>query len=391
MNSYEKYILILPFLIIAFILSFFLTPIIGFIATRLGIVDKPKALREDGDESAERRIHKTTVPKLGGLASSIPILILLPFYKSIDLQVAGIIICLVIVMIAGFMDDKKELSSKKQLLVFFILPLITVLSGTIITGNLFEGFLNANVGGPFYLTIFGTNITLYIFSVILTFLWIIGISYSVKVIDGVDGVLTGISAIATLIIMLVSIREGSALSAFIGAIFLGGLLGFFPYNFYPAKIFNGCGDIINGYLIAVLAITSQVKLSVLLLILLLPVMDFAIVVWGRSKRRKPKSVQDYFSLITTGDKTHLHHRLLEAGLNFKQVAYAEYFIATIVGLMAFLLSGLNLTLAIFSTFTIILLTFYIVRRKMLFERVEQTQEKIATKITSKKPKHPYEY
>ena len=374
MDTYDKYIALLIPIGLAFLISFFLTPIIGFIANKLDITDKPKALRDTNDPTIERRIHTRIVPKLGGLASSIPILILLPIFVHFNLQLVGILLGLIIVMVAGFLDDKKELSSIQQFLLFLILPIIVIFTGTSIKGNLFDGWFNIDMLGPLHLTLFGTSITIYIIAAIVTALWIMGITYSVKMTDGVDGILTGISAIATLIITLVSVRYDSPISAYLGAIFLGGLLGFFPYNFYPAKIFNGCGDIINGFLIAVLAITSQVKVSVLILILLLPVMDFAVVLWGRAKRRKPKNAKELLNLLSTGDKTHLHHRLLDSGMNFRQVAYLEYFIAAIIGMIAFFVSGLNFTLAIFSSFTIILLTFFMIKRKI--NRVKTQNQEI---------------
>ncbi len=170
-------------------------------------------------------------------------------------------------------------------------------------------------------------------AVLLTWFWIVGMMNTVNWIDGMDGLATGVVAIAGLFITLISILLKQDSIAILSAIFTGATLGFLPHNWSPAKIFMGdTGSMFLGLALAVLSIMGGAKLASALMVLGIPILDAAVVIINRIRRGQHPW---HF------DKSHLQNRLMATGLSVRQICYLLYSFSLIFGLLAFLLSGVH--------------------------------------------------
>lgn len=173
----------------------------------------------------------------------------------------------------------------------------------------------------------------------LTVFWLVGIANAVNLIDGMDGLAAGVSAISALTIWSVSLAEGieRPYAALLAAVLAGSLLGFLRWNFNPARIFLGdSGAYLVGFVLGAISIMGVIKgatactlivptFVLVLLILFFPILDTA---WAIIRRvAKGRSIFE-------PDAAHIHHRLLQAGLSQKKVAYLIYFVSAVFGLVA---------------------------------------------------------
>ena len=215
--------------LIAFMTAFMATPHTINLAKKLGAVDTPKD---------ERRINKVTMPRLGGLAviagfflSILYLLIIMTIENKIDLfqenyvqKLIGFAIGGIIIGIVCFIDDIKGVPAIGKLIAQICAALIVIKFGIRID-NLDIPFLNLENAGP-------------AFYVLLTLAWIVGITNAMNLIDGLDGLSTGISLISCISLLIIFSLNGSPLISVVLITALGGALcGFLPYNFNPAKTF----------------------------------------------------------------------------------------------------------------------------------------------------------
>jgi UDP-GlcNAc:undecaprenyl-phosphate GlcNAc-1-phosphate transferase len=213
-----------------------------------------------------------------------------------------------------------------------------------------------------------TGSQLSIISALVTYAWLLVIPTALSYVGGVDGLSEGTSAIAILILTLIGIRNGDPLTITLGVLCFGGLLGFLPYNFYPKAIMSE--HLIYGYVIAILAILTRGKITTSLLILTVPLVDFIYVTGRRAQKYFNENKGHPFSLrmllhrIGTGDKTHLHHRMLELGWGHARISITQYMIYAALGLLSLIVTGLYLTLVILGSVAIIVLIFYYINRKI---------------------------
>lgn len=312
----------------ASILSFVLTPLAKKLAHKIGAIDVPKD---------DRRVHKTPIPRLGGLAIYLATFITIFVFGlmgevTMDSSIVAIFIGASIIVAMGMVDDTKPLSAKVKLLGQIIAALVLVKGGIRI-----EVFSN-----PF---IEGYNVTsLGVFSIPVTVIWIVGITNTLNLIDGLDGLAAGVGAIASLSLFFVAanfvnISPFYYVVMFIAVVLSGAAVGFLPYNFNPAKIFMGdTGSLFLGYMFAVLSVRGVMKgvttLSFVLpiVILGLPIFDTAFAIVRRSLKGQP---------IMQADKGHVHHRFLRLGYTQKQTVLTMYLICVALGMIAFLLSNMT--------------------------------------------------
>ncbi|MFH1233706.1 MAG: MraY family glycosyltransferase [Patescibacteria group bacterium] len=303
--------------IITSVFAVFFTWLVKVVAVRLDITDKP---------NQERKIHNKALPLLGGLAIFLAFFITLYFFQDKllagDLTTShwvGFFIGAVFLMIGGFLDDKYNLSSSYQI-IFPLLAIASVIGGGVeiekIT-NPFGGFINIG-----YL------------SSILIALWLLGMMYTTKLLDGLDGLVSGTTAIGALIIFLFTMttkyyQPDIGLSALILS---ASCFGFLFFNAHPAKIFLGeGGSLFLGYALGVLAIISGGKIAIALLVMGIPIMD---VVWTIIRRIIAGKNPFKFA-----DNKHLHFRLLNLGLSIRQTVLVYYSFAIIFGLSALFLQS----------------------------------------------------
>ena len=298
--------------IVALALSLAATPIVKRFAHRVGAIDVPKD---------SRRIHKSPIPRLGGLAIFIGFLLSVIFFAEITVQIRGILIGSVIIVILGVIDDIFSLRAYIKLIVQILAALVAVGHGLVI-----ETFSN-----PF---VFSENELLFLgfLAIPITVLWIVGITNSVNLIDGLDGLAVGVSTISSIVMLVIALIVSDMNVAIIMAALAGACIGFLPYNFNPAKIFMGdTGALLLGYVLATVSIIGLFKFYAVVsfaapfLVFALPLVDTTFAFMRRLlKGKNPMSP----------DRGHFHHRLIDMGLTQKQAVAILYTVSGLLGLAA---------------------------------------------------------
>ncbi|MDP2684117.1 MAG: MraY family glycosyltransferase [bacterium] len=336
---------IIPFLV-TFVLAIIITWLVRKFALKKNIVDKV-------DESG-RKIHRRDTPLLGGNAIFFSVLIVTLVYAIFSDRLIGgylmpkylwaIFIGGGLLMIGGYLDDKLSLKPAKQV----IWPILAVL--VIITGGIGVSYITNPVGGTYDLEsiqfkIFEINNIPYYFVLladIFAFVWLMGMMYTTKFLDGLDGLVSGITTIGAFVLFFLSITQEVAQpeTALLSVILAGAALGFLVFNFYPAKIFLGeGGSLFTGFMLGVLSIISGAKIATALLIMGIPILDVLWVIIRRIFIEKK-------SPFSTADNKHLHFRLLDIGLSHRQAVILLYFISIVFGGVALIFSGKDKLIAL---------------------------------------------
>jgi len=300
-------------LVFSFLLAFLSTKVIGRVATRLKILDHPN----------ERKIHKKPIPLLGGLAiyASFVITIFLNFSFSIELK--GVILGGTIILLLGLIDDIKHLSAKWKLLGQI------VASGILISCGVKLSFLPDTWWG-------------YTGEVLLTIIWVVGITNAVNFFDGMDGLATGLTAVCSFSFFIVAEITGQSYLGFLTIALAGSCLGFLKFNFRPASIFLGdAGSTFLGFSLAGIAVMGgwaeknpKVALSLPIIILSVLIFDMIYITIARVWDGR---VRNFIEWIEYTGKDHLHHRLVALGFNETQTVLLIYLIAACLGM-----GGINL-------------------------------------------------
>lgn len=304
-------------LLCAFAVSFLMCPLVKSFAYKIGAIDVPKD---------NRRMHKKPVPRLGGLAIFLGFMVSILLFVRIDHQLKGILLGASIIAVLGVVDDMSPLRAYFKFCVQVAAALVAVFHGVVI-----EILSNPNVfaSNPYW--------ELNWLSIPITVLWIVGITNAVNLIDGLDGLACGVSTISAVSMLVIALLVSEGEVALVMASLVGACLGFMPYNRNPAKMFMGdTGSTFLGYILATISIQGLFKyyaivsFAVPFLILGLPMFDtlFAII-------RRLAHGQNPMA----PDRGHIHHRLIDMGLNQKQAVAALYVISSILGLSAVVLTS----------------------------------------------------
>ena len=306
------YVKICAAVAVALVLSFAATPPVKWFAERIGAIDDPKD---------ERRVHKKPIPKLGGLAIFIGFLLSIVIFTEITEQIRGIIIGSGLIVVIGVIDDMKPLKAYIKLLVQIAAALVAVYHGIEI-----EIFSNPLVFAS------SQYLSLGILSIPLTVVWIVAITNSVNLIDGLDGLAAGVSIISSTVMLVIALLVSDPNDAVILAALAGACIGFMPYNFNPAKIFMGdTGALLLGYVLSTVSILGMFKLYAVVsfaapfLVLALPLLETSFSFFRRVLRGKSPM---------SADRGHFHHRLIDMGLSQKQAVAILYAISSLLGLTA---------------------------------------------------------
>lgn len=315
----------------AFLITFFLALALAILANppmiwlgkRLGIVTQMSRLRRhEGDRRKLSRLGGGALFCSFTLTVILAQLLAVPrFDPEETLRLTGLLLGAVVIFAAGMLDDWLELRAHW----WFLAQLLA--AGIAIHHHIFiEGFNNPLTGTqtaawPFAVT------------VLLTLLWIVGMTNTVNFLDGLDGLSHGVVCIAAVVLFINSalILEPPQLSVSLLPLALtGATLGFLINNFYPARIFAGGGAYLLGYLIACLSIIGGAKMATVLMVMALPILDavwqvFNRVLAGRSPFR--------------GDRGHAHHRLLDLGYSQRQIVLGYYLFCTCFGTLTLVLES----------------------------------------------------
>lgn len=332
------------------VLSAIFTFVVKYIAEKLNIIDKP---------GSERKIHQNNTPLLGGVAIFLSFFLMLFLFRDRVLagnlevhHLIGFFVGACFLMVGGFLDDKYNLKPGRQL----IFPLLAIAS--VIAGGVGIEKITNPLGGLLYLSqlkfpILAWGGEMHYFVLLadsFTIIWLMGMMYTTKLLDGIDGLVSGVSAIGGLIIFLFTITTkyyqpdiGLAALVFSAACF-----GFLIFNWHPAKIFLGeGGSLLLGFILGVLAIISGGKIAIALLVMGIPILDVA---WTIVRRMLSGKNPFKFS-----DRLHLHFRLFDSGLGQRKTALVFYFLALIFGVSGLFLQSLGKVLALIILFAVMLI------------------------------------
>lgn len=329
--------------VMAFLISFFTTPLAKKIAFKVGAIAQPR----------KRDMHSKPMPRMGGIAIFagfiITLLFVIRYITILDWkQIIGILVGAFIIFLLGFFDDIYDLNAKLKFLVQILAAGIVAFCGVRVH------FISIPFVGdhPMFLSAL---------SIPITIIWIVGVTNAVNLIDGLDGLAAGVSSIASLSLMILSIYSGYPVAVLLTATLAGSCLGFLPYNFSPASIFMGdTGSTFLGFILAVTSILGLLKgytlatIFIAVLILGLPIFDTAFAIIRRALSGKP---------IMSPDRGHLHHRLVDKGYSHKGAVITLYGISGAFGLSAIAVVKHDFRFVI-AVFVIMGLLFYFNMKKM---------------------------
>lgn len=335
--------------ILALAVAFAATPAVKMLAIRIKAVDVPRD---------SRRMHKTPIPRLGGLAIFLGFLVSILIFGSTGPQMAAILVGAILLVALGMVDDVVALKPGIKFLGQIVAALIPTLAGVVITR-----FTNPFSAGGYF--------NLGIFSIPVTILWIVGITNAVNFIDGLDGLACGVSAIATVTMFVIAVLYSEYQIALMMAALAGACLGFLPYNMNPAKIFMGdTGSMFLGYILAVTSIQGLFKFyavisfAVPFILLGLPIFDTAFAIIRRLAHGQSP---------LQADRGHVHHRLIDLGFDQKQSVAILYAFSAVLGLTAVLLATTNEAKLVILALAV-LICFFLGMSLMTMEKRHQKEE-----------------
>lgn len=319
-----KYVMVL---IATIFMAVVLTPLVRFLALRIGAVDNPNA----------RRINKVPMPSAGGLAIfisfAISSLVFLPlivthvhFFDTYFEYVFPIVVAGAVIILTGLIDDVRELAPLPKFLGILFAALII----WFFTDFHFDSF-KIPFGGP--LLVFPTWLAF-----CLTVLWIVAITNAINLIDGLDGLVAGVSIISLLTMGIVSyffLYDSNIFLSLTIFVLVAAIAGFLPYNYHPAIIYLGdTGALFIGFMIGVFSLqglknSTAVAVVTPIIILGVPITDTVVAII----RRKLSGQKIY-----EADRMHLHHRLLSLGLTHRGTVLVIYAISFIFSLTSLLLN-----------------------------------------------------
>jgi len=342
-------------------------------AVKVGWADMPN----------ERRLNKEPLPNAGGLAifagfvvSVVVAWVLRPiFIQDVQIQVLAILLGATILVLTGFIDDQYELSPLFRLSVQLLTAVLLVVNGLHIDYNSipFLPDVSERINQPL--------------GVAITILWVVGLTNAMNLLDGVDGVVGGISFVASMVLLATAAQFPDRGTAVILLAGLGGsALGYLRHNYNPSRIVMGdAGSYLFGYTLAAVSMLGTLKFSagasliVPLLIMALPILDTTQVVVGRLARgiRNP---------LGHPDKTHLHHRLLAATGQARRTALIMWMVALLCGVVGMVAQGVRpVAIAMTVLFIALCLWFVASRRVRAHGREEQRREGEAAQVARSSP------
>jgi UDP-GlcNAc:undecaprenyl-phosphate/decaprenyl-phosphate GlcNAc-1-phosphate transferase len=340
----------------AFLTSILITPLVIKLAHKIGAVDKPNA----------RKVHAKIMPRLGGLAIFIGVIVGYFTGGLHNEKITGITVGALIIVLVGVLDDKYELSAKYKLVGQLLAAAAVVGSGLTIDHLTVPFIGHYDLGWASYpVTVF----------------WIVAITNAINLIDGLDGLSAGISSIVIATIAVLAAVAGKPMILMISLILLGSTLGFLFHNFHPAKIFMGdTGALFLGYSISILSLLGMYKSVTLfsfvvpIIILGVPIFDTTYAIIRRIVNKKP---------ISAPDKSHLHHRLLALGLSHKSTVLVIYGLGILFSLSAILFSNTTLWGSVFIIFGLLFIAELVAEAVGLIDERYKPVIKIYRKVTGK--------
>ena len=302
--------------VVALVVSLFMTPVASAIAWKMDAVDYP----------GNRRINRKPIPRMGGIAVFMGIVALLvvryvgshylgwsmaftpsPHLRNVDYTLLGI--AFVIIFLTGVVDDCISLSPKKKLVGQLTAACVAVAGGLVI-GDVVNPLHAADLFHVGWLTY------------PVTVIYLVAYTNIFNLIDGLDGLASGIAFIASMTLFVLSLLRGQVDAATLAIALAGSTLGFLRYNFHPASIFLGdSGSLLLGFTLATISLLSVTRISSLTTIIVplvvagIPIIDTFSAIIRRSRAHVS---------VGQADRGHIHHRLLDEGFDQRQTVLVIY-------------------------------------------------------------------
>lgn len=345
-NGHNIFVVVL----VTFLASALLVPIVKKMAIHVNAMDIPN----------HRKVHTKPMPRMGGLAIFFSFLLGYMLYARSSVQMLSILIGGFIIIIMGMLDDIHTVPARYKLLMQIVAASIVAIYGQM----LFD-----------YFNFFGLNLTFpFPLNYIATIFFIVAITNAINLIDGIDGLSSGVSTIYFLTISVIAIilNKFNGLDITLSLIMLGATLGFLLHNFPPASIFVGdTGSCFLGFMISVVALVgfktaTITSLVIPLLILAIPITDTLLAIFRRLLKGEN---------IATADKEHLHHQLLNMKFSPKKTVLIIYFIDILFSLVSifYVLGDDKMALGIYCILMIGLI-FFVLKTNILFDHSQKKKE-----------------
>ncbi len=329
-------------IIFSFLLVVISVPFVKRLAFKLGALDQPD----------KRKVHKNPIPRLGGLAIYFSFLVSYLVFSEPNIIMNAILIATFLIVLVGIVDDVKPLEANIKFVVQIMAALVLVLYGELLIE---------------FVEIYGNYIEFGWWAYPITVLFILLCINCLNFIDGLDGLAAGVSSIYFITIVIISITMANYnISFLITTIMLGATLGFLVYNFNPASIFMGdTGSTFLGLIIASITLlgfktVTLTSLFVPITLLLIPILDTFLAI-GRRKIKGQK--------ITTPDKFHIHHQLLNRNISHRNVVLIIYLINGLFSLsiILFMLEYITYSYILY-LILLFIISLFIVKTEVLFKK-----------------------
>ena len=357
-NGYKIYEIVL----VTFLTSFLSVPVIIKLAQHVNAIDYPNS----------RKVHKSPIPRLGGLAIFGAFLVGYMLYAPMTTKMLSILISSFLMILLGIFDDINSIRARYKFIVQILSACILVFYGQIFIADL---------------SVFGCAFTIPSpFNYLITIFFIVAIVNAINLIDGLDGLCSGISLIYFITIFIIAyiLNTLGGLDVILSLIMIGSILGFLMFNFNPAKIFLGdSGSYFLGLIIAIIALlgfkgATLTSLIIPLIILVIPIFDTTLAIFRRLLKG---------GNIGVADKEHFHHQLLKMKFSPRTTVLIIYLINILFAAVSvfYVLGDNRIALGIYLGLMLILL-FIVLKTDILFEhhKKEQTEEPKNTKKNKKK-------
>src|SRR5437899_1649864 len=294
LDQLDKHLQVVWGALVALVVVILLTPAVGGMARLLGAVDAPGG----------RRLNRSPVPRLGGLALFLGIFVPALAFLPLGRDTRGLLLGAAVAVTVGAVDDFRGLRWFEKLAGQTLAAAVPTWFGVWVDRFTFP-FLGIHalpqwVGVP------------------LTIVWIVAIMNMVNFLDGLDGLAAGVAAIAGMTFAVIALSLAKPDAAILSAIVFGACIGFLRHNFYPARIFMGdSGALLLGFVLATVAVQGLLKTAATvalffpLLVLAVPIVDTTFVVVRRLKHGER---------VFEADQAHLHHRFLRRGFSQRRAA-----------------------------------------------------------------------
>ncbi|MBO4245585.1 MAG: undecaprenyl/decaprenyl-phosphate alpha-N-acetylglucosaminyl 1-phosphate transferase [Bacilli bacterium] len=355
-NGYKIYEIVL----VTFLTSFLSVPVVIKIAHHVNAIDYPN----------ERKVHKSPMPRLGGVAIFGAFLVGYMLYAPMTTKMLSILISSFVMILLGIFDDINSIRARYKFIVQILAACIIVFYGQIFLSDISAFGLQFVIPSPL--------------NYILTIFFIVSIINAINLIDGLDGLCSGISLIyfVTIFIIAFILNTLGGLDVILSLIMIGAIFGFLMFNFSPAKIFLGdSGSYFLGLIIAIIALlgfkgATLTSLIIPLIILIIPIFDTTLAIARRLLKH---------GNIGVADKEHFHHQLLKMKFSPRTTVLIIYLINILFAAVSifYVLGDNRIALGIYVGLMLILL-FIVLKTDILFEHTKK--EKVEKPIKKNKTK-----